>query len=107
MRMWNIDPSKMCIRHLLGEHVEMHMFVGTINKDKSIKGYIDKGLVEVHNISNRHNELAFELLKRQAIHKSPLPQFKSYKAGYVDIKKNLRELSRRCVNCYESIYIMK
>lgn len=109
MRMWNIDPSKMCMRHLLGEHVEMHMFVGAINKGKSIQGYIDKGLVEVHNISNRHNELAFELLMRQTIrspredhvyyHKSPLPQFKSYRAGYIDVESNLRELSGRCADC--------
>lgn len=25
--MWGVDPSAMCRNHLLGEHVEMHMFV--------------------------------------------------------------------------------
>ena len=32
MRMWMIDPKLLCRKHLLGEHLEIHMFVGTINK---------------------------------------------------------------------------
>ena len=35
MRMWNVDVTKMCNKHLLGEHVEMHMFVGIIIKGTS------------------------------------------------------------------------
>ena len=36
MRMWNVDPKLMCNKHLLGEHVEMHMFFGTIQKGISM-----------------------------------------------------------------------
>ena len=36
MRMWMIDPTMLCTKHLLGEHVELHMFVGTINKNKKL-----------------------------------------------------------------------
>ena len=39
--MWNIKTEKMCNQHLLGEHVEMHMFVGTLNKNKSIQEQYD------------------------------------------------------------------
>ena len=36
MRMWLVPPSHMCRKHLLGEHVELHMLLGTLKKGKSI-----------------------------------------------------------------------
>lgn len=36
MRMWMVPPELMCRQHLLGEHVELHMFVGAINKGTSV-----------------------------------------------------------------------
>ena len=50
MRIWKINPKLMCRKHLLGEHVESHMFVGSINKRRSIQGHIEKGQVEIHNL---------------------------------------------------------
>jgi hypothetical protein len=99
MRMWKVNPELMCNQHLLGEHVEMHMFVGTLNKSKSILGYLENGLVEVHNIRKRHDELATEMAKRGFKHNSPLPKFKYKKAGEVDSKSNLLELRKRCHAC--------
>lgn len=32
MRMWLVPPSHMCRKHLLGEHVELHMLLGTLKK---------------------------------------------------------------------------
>jgi len=92
MRMWNIDTSKMCNQHLLGEHVEMHMFVGTLNRNKCIQGYLDKGLVEVHNIKKRHQEIVKEMKKRKMNHKSPLPEYNNVKKGVVNIKENEKDL---------------
>lgn len=31
MRMWMVDPKIMCRKHLLGEHLELHMLAGCIN----------------------------------------------------------------------------
>ena len=99
MRMWNINPKKLCKNHLLGEHVEMHKLVGNLTKGRSIQGYINLGLVEVHNIRKRHNELAVEMKRRGYNHKSPLPGFKVYKAGKVDPARNRIDLRNRCKNC--------
>ena len=99
MRMWKVNPKLLCTKHLLGEHVEMHMFVGTIVRGKRIAGFIDTGLVEVHYISRRHQELADEMNLRGFRHKSPLPKFKVFRAGWVDVKANLLELIRRCPDC--------
>lgn len=38
MRMWMVDPATMCDRHLLGEHAEIHMAIGTIAKGRSVAG---------------------------------------------------------------------
>ena len=56
-----VDPKILCRRHLLGEHVELHMFVGSINKKISLDGYAKNSLVEVHNIKSRHSQLVKEM----------------------------------------------
>jgi hypothetical protein len=99
MRMWQVDPSKMCRKHLLGEHVECHMFVGTINKGISIDGYISKGLVVPQGIKLRHNLLAEEIERRGYKHKSPLPVYNCDRYGFVDPIANEQELRRRCKDC--------
>jgi ribosomal protein L44E len=104
MRMWNIDPRLLCVKHLCGEHLEMHMFLGAIRKKKSIKGFINNGLVEVHNIKKRHDELSNEMLKRSYSHKSDSLESDSlWEAGRVNIEQNKRELQIRCKECKERI----
>ncbi|MDD2201977.1 MAG: pyrimidine dimer DNA glycosylase/endonuclease V [Firmicutes bacterium] len=102
--MWNVHPRLMCRKHLLGEHVEMHMFAGTLVRGMSIQGYIDGGLVEVENIRRRHDELAEEMKARGFKHASPLrDDCPTFCAGRVDAKANIIELARRCPECAERI----
>lgn len=102
MRMWNVDPSKMCNKHLLGEHVELHMLIGCIKKNKSLKGFVENKLVEIHNIIERHEDLVLEILNRGMKHKSPIDDsVQLWEEGKVDREKNLIELKRRCVRCRE------
>ncbi len=101
MRMWKVSPELMCRKHLLGEHVEMHMFLGTLSKGKSIDGYVRSGLVEVHNIKARHDELAQEMVRRGYRHNSPMESspILASKKGVVDVEKNCIELQSRCPEC--------
>lgn len=108
MRMWNVDPSIMCRKHLLGEHLELHMFMGCIKKGKSIDGYIKKGLVELDNIIPRHDELAKEMINRGYKHNSRMPPvvinplyLRFHDNGYIENKKSLEELLSRCRECRE------
>jgi hypothetical protein len=103
MRQWNVNPKCLCDKHLLGEHVEHHMFAGCIIRNKSLKGYIETGLVEIHNLKKRHDELVKEMVRRNMNHKSPFPDIKLYKAGKVNTNKNIEELKRRCSECKELI----
>lgn len=83
---------------LLGEHFETHLFVSAINSGKKIEGY-KKGLLEVHNLRRRHRELVKEMLRRGYNHRSPLDDFQWDHAGWVNRKKSLEELARRCKAC--------
>lgn len=108
MRMWKVDPKLLCKKHLLGEHVEMHMFVGSLNRGIKHYGYVAQGLVEVHRIKERHDALVTEMTRRGIDHKTPLKyeemHFDYYKyIGYVSEEFNLWELSRRCFNCRDNI----
>ena len=103
MRMWNINPRKMCDQHLVGEHYEIHMFFGVISKGKNIKGYIDKGLVEVHNIKSRHDILVKEMLRRNMKHHSPMLQEIQCSAPIGSINKAENEiiLYNKCISCHQ------
>jgi len=103
MRMWNIKPSLMCNKHLIGEHCECHMFVGTINKVISIEGYINKKLVETHNIKKRHNQLVKEMKRRNIKHKTPLKHIDKLKKGKINVEENMKTISERCKECKRRI----
>ena len=75
------------------------MFVGSILLDKSIEGYIVKGLVEVHKIQKRHDELVVEMERRGYNHESPLAEFQTWTAGSVNTVENIAELKSRCPEC--------
>lgn len=94
-----VDPAVLCRKHLLGEHVECHMFVGAILKGISLAGYKAKGLIEIHNLKLRHEALSREMLKRGYKHRSPLPIFKESHYGKININDNLTVLKERCDGC--------
>lgn len=104
MRMWGINPNFLCDKHLLGEHVEMHMFAGVIRKGTSIKGYIERGLVNPARIKERHDELAKEMIRRGMNHQSPLPYLPDMPNLPINTVQSKKELARRCQNCRRRIY---
>jgi hypothetical protein len=103
MKMWMVNPSKMCRQHLLGEHKELHMFVGALNKSKNLKGYYDKKLLNPHEIYSRHLELVSEMEKRGYNHQSPLPSLSNpitLPHIKINIEANEIELKKRCKSCF-------
>jgi uncharacterized Fe-S radical SAM superfamily protein PflX len=101
MRMWMVDPRVMCRQHLLGEHVEIHMYVGALSRGQSVKGYLQKGLLEVHSLYDRHDEIVEEMKRRGYKHCSDLDEkWRSVeRSGSIDRKKSLEELVKRCSRC--------
>jgi hypothetical protein len=75
MRIWDIPPSKLCTKHLLGEHRELHAIWNILTQNKS--GYSKhpetlrwKGKLAALYL--RHEELAKEMLRRKYNHKTEL-----------------------------------
>lgn len=104
-----VDPRIMCRQHLLGEHAEIHMFIGTINHGNSIKGYLEKGLLEIHSLYNRHDDLVKEMKSRNYRHDSAIDKKwkQARNSGSVNKDKNLKQLINRCSRCrerYESTF---
>lgn len=106
MRMWMVDPKIMCRKHLLGEHVEHHMFAGTIKKGISLAGYLQDNLMEPARLDARHTELVKEMEARGYNHQSPF--FVDYGllteaqlSVKIDREAALTELLRRCPECRE------
>jgi hypothetical protein len=98
----------MCQKHLCGEHVEMHMFLGSLKQGKKIKGYLEKNLFEPMVLKYRHDELSKEMIRRGYNHKSPinldeckhvfsLPSWE--RLITIDKEKALGDLLNRCPEC--------
>ena len=106
MRMWIVNPAIMCRQHLLGEHQELHTFVGTLRKKSSIDGYLIEGELDPRLLEARHEELVAEMIRRGYDHYSPIdvPDF-SYldlqEDYYINPNASLDLLLSRCANCRE------
>ena len=108
MRMWLCDPKIMCQKHLCGEHLEMHMFLGSLKKGKKIDGYIANNLFEPRSLLQRHEDLADEMIERGYNHKSYMKEEDcsyildlSIEKQYWEIDKDaaLKDLLDRCPEC--------
>lgn len=109
MRMWMINPKFMCRKHLLGEHVEIHMFLGAMKKGYSMGGYVQNNLLEAKSLFKRHEQLKQEMIERGYNHKSELEEstvntitqkipdeFLEYE---VDVDSSSKDLFNRCEEC--------
>ena len=106
MRMWMLPTAGMCRRHLLGEHVELHMLLGSLRRGKNIDGFLAGGLVDPQCIFARHQELVAEMTRRGFKHNSSLDEHECAKlaAGFagraaIDTAANARDLCQRCPDC--------
>ncbi|MEI6326856.1 MAG: pyrimidine dimer DNA glycosylase/endonuclease V [Candidatus Roizmanbacteria bacterium] len=76
MRIWDISPSFLCRKHLLGEHRELHAIWSVITQNK--KGYSKhpetiRWVGKLKALHMRHQELVNEMKKRGYTHASDLP----------------------------------
>ena len=108
MRMWLCDPEIMCQQHLCGEHVEMHMYLGTLKKGYKVDGYLKNNCFQPRYLFERHEELKKEMVRRGYNHQSnmrveecscvlDLPNYQQY--WVIDKEQALNDLLERCLEC--------
>ena len=105
MRMWMVDPERMCSQHLLGEHNEIHMLIGSLSMKKNLSGFLMKRIIEPGSIRTRHDAIALEMERRGFRHHSPVPEDPDIDylgveaATEVDRTSSYGDLLSRCGKC--------
>jgi len=109
VRMWMVDTGIMCRQHLLGEHVEHHMFAAHFAKKRGIDGYVEHNCVEPKSLQSRHKALVKEMRRRGFNHNSPLKKVsvRIYPDVRVNKKKALKDLLSRCKECCKRYKVRK
>jgi hypothetical protein len=105
--MWMIDPTKLCRKHLIGEHGEIHKFRHSFVKKHNMTGRLKApSQIEPYSMKDRHDALAAEMIRRGYNHKSPyeMPDVSHLPDVKVDIEINKKDLSTRCKDCKERIF---
>lgn len=110
MRMWMVNPKFLCIKHLLGEHNEIHKHKPSFEKKYSIIGRLYP-VVQIQPLAMkiRHDELAEEMKNRGYNHKSPyeMPDLsylsKQDREKKVNILYSIKDLINRCPECRKRI----
>ena len=106
-----VNTDFMCRKHLLGEHVELHMLIGSLKKRKNLGGFFKNNCLEPRSIYNRHLEISNEMINRGYNHKSDielneclcvlnLPNYQQY--WEIDKEKSLKMLLDRCPECKDN-----
>ncbi len=77
MRIWDLEPERLCRQHLLGEHRELHGLWEILVKNK--KGYArhpetERWRGKLKALYRRHEALVAEMEIRGYRHGSPLPE---------------------------------
>lgn len=111
MRMWMVDPRIMCRKHLLGEHVEIHMLASSFNLGHNLNKFYEKRLIEPLSLFERHDAIVEEIERRGWKHNSPMPRVdmsdvnEQHIRTTVDIQESYLELMRRCDDCQSLIML--
>lgn len=93
-------PTKaLCMQHLLGEHVELHMLASHLRKGRKLDGFLRKRLLEPQNMRRRHDAIARELERRGGNHNSPIDVPAHDWHGKVNVHQSYKDLRKRCKRC--------
>jgi hypothetical protein len=110
MRMWMVPPRLMCRQHLLGEHLEIHMFLSTIKQHKKIEGYLKNNCLEPRSLKQRHDDLVNEMTTRGYKHKTPIKDIdcacicdlaQEQQYWQINSMQSFEDLLKRCDRCHE------
>jgi hypothetical protein len=105
VRMWMVEPGRMCNKHLRGEYVECLMIAGLMRKEIKLDGWIAHNCIEPLSVVDRFAALKKEMLARgyRAVKELPgvemdyLPR--EAREHRIDRKKNELLLRERCGKC--------
>jgi hypothetical protein len=109
MRMWMVNPTILCRKHLLGEHGEIHKFRHSFVKHHKMDGRLVEPQIEPYSMQSRHDELAKEMKRRGMNHNSPYvqPDVSHLPNRRVHRTESLSLLLDRCPICKQRLKDIK
>ncbi len=116
MRIWDINPKKLCNKHLFGEHRELHAIWSILVNDK--KGYRNhpetkRWVGKNKALFFRHEQLVKEIKRRGYNHSSPLDKKYATGSGGQKVFLNIiaeqhRILKEKPCGCFsEKFFVVK
>jgi len=106
-RQWLVEPREMCKQHLLGEHLEAHIFLSKMQKGYKLDGFRKGSMFFGASYVQYRHDLIAEVLNQP--HKTPLllQDLKVEKYPYIaptskDFEKSSNDLYGRCERCRNS-----
>lgn len=99
MKQLSIPPRFLCNAHLLGEHFELHLFKGSLDKGRSVEGYIAAGILNPARLQHRHDELVQEMRRRGIKHNSPLQHAGGENLPLAPLNVQIDNQRGRCRDC--------
>ena len=110
MRIWDLDPARLCDRHLLGEHRELHAIWSILTTGK--RGYVRhpetlRWRGRLAALYGRHDEQVVEMRRRGFAHRSPLdPRLATGASEQVELVDSLEaqrtRLTEHACDCLRS-----
>lgn len=113
MRIWDFPPAKLCNKHLVAQHHEIHCIYNIITKN--LKGFarhpeVMRWRANLKALVRKHEAVRYHLENRGMGHFSPLleiSQFEDICADYPNPwqseEKQLEILKAKGCGCYENI----
>lgn len=104
-----VNPARLCARHLLGEHGELHKHLHNWRKHHRVDGRVAVNSIEPMAYKDRHDELEAEMKRRGMKPASPLeqPDFSylppEHRNAKVDVKMAYVMLLQRCEQCRDRV----
>jgi hypothetical protein len=91
VRIWDLEPERLCRQHLLGEHRELHALWVILTKEKN--GFARhpetvRWRGKLKALFRRHEALVAEMARRGYRHRTPLPQEQATGAARQDEYKD-------------------
>lgn len=102
MRMWMLNPEYMCVKHIVGEHGEIHKHRHNFAKKHNMGKRLSERQIFPAYMKARHDELA-KYINHKSEYEQPdisyLGDDGEIYPDFIDYSRNMYDLCDRCPDC--------
>lgn len=106
MRMWMLPVECMCMKHIVGEHGEIHKHLHNFIKKHNMNKRLSERQIFPSLMKNRHDELAVHMNHKSKYEQPDISYLEENGLiipTYEDLYYNMKDLISRCPFCRSKI----